>query len=234
MTNDPHFTPVAFGPEHAATYDSNFTALSAIKDTVHLILRAHLSALPDRARILVAGAGTGAEVRFLAPLFPSWHFTLADPSPDMLEIARRHAEAEGFAGRCQFHPDFVSTLKEDSFDAATSLLASHFLRETDARTAYFQSIYDRLKPGALMLNVDLCADTSAADFPDLMTLWKRLLTLNGVGDEAIATYEVAYGRDFACHAPAQVEAMIAAVGFTRPVQCFQAALIRGWITARPD
>ena len=232
MTNDPHLTPVAFGPEHAATYDSNFAGLSAIKEAIHLVMRAHFSALPDDARILVAGAGTSAEVRHLAAQFPSWQFTLADPSSAMLDIARTHAETEGFIDRCKFHADFVSTLKDGDFDGATSLLVSHFLRQTRERTDYFRSIYERLKPGARILNVDLCADTDTADFPSLMSLWKELLTLNGISETAIATYQTAYGRDFACHGPADVAAMIEAAGFDRPVQCFQTALMRGWITNR--
>lgn len=232
MPTDQQTVPISFGPEHAEKYDGNFTALAPVKDVMHLILQAHLSGLPDNARILVAGAGTGAEVRFLAALHPSWHFTLADPSPAMLDVARKHADTEAFADRCVFHSDYVSTLDADNFDAGTSLLVSHFLNDTETRTAYYQSVCHRLKLGAPLLNVDLCADTDARGFLTLMALWKSMLALNGVNEAAQAQYASAYGRDFACHGPAEVEVMIEAAGFDRPVQCFQAALMRGWITSR--
>jgi len=227
------FNPsIAFGPEHAANYDDNFIALSAVKDMMHLVLQAQFSGLPETAHILIAGAGTGAEARFLAALHPSWHFTLVDPSSAMLDIARKHAEAEGFADRCLFHPDYLSTLADDSFDAATSLLVSHFLNTTDARTAFFQSIAKRLRPGAPLVNADLCANLDAPAFPDIMALWQGLIALTGANAEAQANYAASFGRDFACHTPSEVEAMIEAAGFAAPAQCFQAALIRGWITAR--
>lgn len=113
----------------AEVYDHQFTALLGLKDCTHLLVEAHFASLPDTARILVAGAGTGAEARYLAPRFPGWRFTLVDPSAPRLAVARRHAEAEGFADRCDFHADFVSAIPVEPHDAATSLLVSHFLTE---------------------------------------------------------------------------------------------------------
>lgn len=222
----------AFGPEQAATYDDRFSKLNAIKDTMHLILRTHFQHLPETARILVAGAGTGAEVRFLAGLFPNWRFALADPAAAMLDIARRHAEAEGFADRCVFHSDYVSTLDESGVDAATSLLVSHFLTDAAGREAYFRSIAERLAPGARLFNADLCADASSPDFPALMNVWLDLMSHAGMAEEGREHYRAAFGRDFAAHGPAEVESMIGAAGFGHPVQCFQAGLIRGWVTRR--
>ncbi len=87
------------------------------------------------ARILVVGAGTGAEVRFLAPFFPHWRFTLVDPSAGMLAVCQRPAVAEGFADRCEFHVGHVVSLPCGPFDAATSVLASHFLTDPIERQA---------------------------------------------------------------------------------------------------
>lgn len=223
---------IHFDEARAAVYDDQFTALGALKDCVHLLIEAQFASLPSTARILVAGAGTGAEVRYLAPRFPKWRFTLIDPSAPMLAVARRHAEAEGFADRCDFHADFVSATPVEAHDAATSLLVSHFLTSAPARTAYFSDIAARLKPGGRLFTVDLCTDDDAPDFDGVMSLWLDLLGLAGQTDESRANYLKSYGRDFAAHGPETVEKIIEAAGFTPPAPIFQAALIRGWTAAK--
>jgi tRNA (cmo5U34)-methyltransferase len=221
----------AFDATHAEAYDRNLERLLPIKDTLHLLIRWQFSGLPDAARILVAGAGTGAEARFLAPLFPRWRFTLVDPSEAMLAVGRRHAVAEGFVDRCEFHVGLVSSLAADSFDAATSVLVSQFLTDAADRRAYFAEIARRLKPGGLLFNADLCADTGDPSFGSVMDLW---LTLAGMPDERRDSFRAAFGSGLAAHGPAEVEAMIAGAGFSAPAQCFQATLIRGWVAALPS
>ena len=222
----------AFGPDQAATYDQRFEKLNAIKALTHLILRTYFAPLPPTARVLVAGAGTGAEVRHLAGIYPTWQFTLADPSEAMLEIARGYARAEGFDDRCTFHAGYVSTLTETGFDAATSVLVSHFLTDADDRLAYFRSIAERLKPGARFFNADLCADMASADFKAVMDVWLGFMAHADMDMAGRENYLSAFGKAFACHGPAEVETMMTKAGFSPPAQCFQAGLIRGWVAVR--
>lgn len=221
--------PQAFDATHAAAYDRSVEPLLPIKDTLHLLLRWQLAGLPETAQILVAGAGTAAEARYLAPIFPRWRFTLVDPSAAMLEVARRHAEAEGFADRCTFHVGLVASLAADGFDAATSVLVSHFLADAAAREAYFVEIAKRLKPGGRLFEAALCADTSAPSFGELMDLW---LPLAGMPDDRRPFFRAAFGKALAAHGPAEVEAMISRAGFSAPIPIVQAGLIRGWMATR--
>ena len=232
MTSPSRQAMTAFDAEMAQTYDERFAALRAFQDAMHLLVRTEFSALAPDARILVAGAGTGAEVRKLAAACPDYRFALIDPSGPMLDIARSHAAAEGFARRCSFHVGYVEDVDETGFDAATSLLVSHFLTDTAARTAYFRSIAERLKPGAPLFVADLCADRSAAGFPRLMDVWLNLMTHAGMTPEGRAHYTAAFGHDFAVHGPDEVEAMMETAGFARPVQCLQTGLIRGWTVTK--
>lgn len=223
----------AFDTAHAEVYDRQFEPIVAIKDALLLLVQVQLSRLPGDARILVAGAGTGAEARHLARVFPGWRFTLADPSTAMLSVCRRHAQAEGFLDRCDFHEGFVSSLDAGDFDAATSVLVSHFLTDAAKRQAYFADIGDRLKPGGLLFNADLCADQEDASFEPVMALWLGLLQhATGMPDDRQAAYRAMFGRDFAAHGPVEVEAMIEGAGFTAPALCYQAALVRGWVARR--
>lgn len=224
----PHAVIQAFDA-HAEAYDRSLEPILPLKAMLHLLIRCQFSGLPDDARILLAGAGTGAEARFLAPIFPGWRFTLVDPSEAMLAVGRRHAVAEGFADRCVFHAGLVSSLPGDGFDAATSVLVSHFLTDAADRAAYFSDVATRLKPGGRLFTADLCADVGDPSFGSVMALW---LTLAGVPDERKATFRAAFGSGLAVHGPAEVEAMITRAGFSPPAQCFQAALIRAWMATR--
>ena len=223
----------AFDIGHAEVYDRQFERIRAVKDALHLLLGVQLRRLPDDARILIAGAGTGVEARHLAALHPGWRFTLADPSEAMLAVARRHAETEGFADRCTFHVGFVSSLPVEPHDAATSLLVSQFLTDTAARRAFFEDIAARLRPGGILFNADLAADRDDPGFGPAMDLWLDLLDYaRGSTPESNANYRAAFGRDFAAHGPAQVEEIIVQAGFDAPVACFQASLIRSWVATR--
>lgn len=221
--------PQAFDASHAEAYDRSLERLLPFKGALHHLMRWHFARLPEDARILLAGAGTGAEARFLAPIFPRWRFTLVDPSEPMLAVARRHAEAEGFADRCSFHVGLVATLADRGFEAASSVLVSHFLADAGARQAYFAEIAQRVRPGGLLFNADLCADLQDPSFEALMDLW---LTLVGMADDRRVCFRAAFGRGLAAHGPAQVEAMMREAGFGGLVQCLQAGLIRGWIGTR--
>ncbi len=222
--------PQAFNAAHAEAYDRSLEPLLPIKHTLHLLLRWHLAGLPDTARILLVGAGTGAEARFLAPIFPGWRFTLVDPSAAMLDVARRHAEAEGFADRCAFHDGLVASLDQGSFDAATSVLVSHFLAAAGDRQAYFADIAQRVKPGGRFFNADLCADVNHPSFAQVMDIW---LGLAQMPEERRGMFRGAFGTALAAQGPAEVESMIERAGFSAPIPVFQALLIRGWIATRP-
>ena len=237
------FVERAFSAENAANYDESFRALGAIKDLMHLMLQVRFGELPENAHLLIAGAGTGAEVRHLAPRFPNFRFTLADPSSGMLDIARAHAEAEGFADRCTFHDGYVATLDGENFDAATSILVSHFLTDIEERGCYFQSIADRLVTGAPFFNVDLSGDRSSADFERSMALWVSMIDFARQQDRAFEfrmqedapappSYREVFDMGIAKHAPAEVEALMRRAGFEDPTPCFQVALMRGWFATR--
>lgn len=232
MSTTPNPVSMVFDAARAEAYDTQCSGAHALRDAAHLLIAACFSRLPQEASILVAGAGTGAEVRYLAPRFPGWRFTLVDPSAPMLAVARRHAEAAGFADRCTFHADYVSATPLEAHDGATSLLVSHFLTEAAARQSFFEDIAARLKPGSPLFTLDLCTDDDAPSFEGVMGLWLDLLKRGGVPEENLAAYTQAYGRDFSAHGPAELEALISAAGFIRLTPVFQAALMKGWTAVR--
>ena len=144
--------------QQAATHDEQSAKMAPILDALHFLLEAVLSGLPTAANALCVGVGTGAELVHLAQTFPHWRFTAVDPSGAMLDLCRGKAEAMGFVDRCQFHEGYVESLSVEAvYGAATGFLVSQFILDQAVQTAFFQSIAQRLKPGAILASADLAA-----------------------------------------------------------------------------
>ncbi|MGO1395013.1 MAG: class I SAM-dependent methyltransferase [Halomonas sp.] len=134
--------------QQVATYDQQWNKLAPVKGAMHLLIGAVFSALPNDARILCIGAGTGAEILYLSQRFTGHRFTIVEPSVAMLDVCRRQAEEHGITSRCEFHHGYLDSLAPSvPFDAATSLLVSQFILEPENRSAFFRAIAKRLRPG---------------------------------------------------------------------------------------
>lgn len=219
--------------QQAATYDQQWSRLAPINAALHLLTGAALAELPANARVLCVGAGTGAEILYLADRFPGWHFTAVEPSAKMLAVCRQRAETAGIAPRCAFHFGYLDSLPPtDSFDAATAFLVSQFILDPEMRTAFFQEIADRLRPGGWLVSSDLAGDLAAPDCQELIALWFRLMRGEGVSAEQAAKMREAYARDVAVRPPEEVRGIIQRGGFEWPVPFFQAGMIHAWVARR--
>ncbi len=228
-------TPVGFDEQNAAAYDDRFAKIAALRDSLLLQTRALLGDLPDDARILCVGAGTGQELLALAPHFPRWQFTAVEPSAPMMAICRRRAAEHGFADRCTFHTGYLDTLPPgEPFHAATCLLVSHFIVAPDARRAFFRQIADRLRPHGRLVNADLSGDRSAPDHAQLQSGWFRLMEIAGVPPEQHANMIQAWQSSVGFLPVAELETLIASAGFERPVLFSQSLLIRAWFARCAD
>ncbi|PKM29173.1 MAG: SAM-dependent methyltransferase [Gammaproteobacteria bacterium HGW-Gammaproteobacteria-11] len=219
--------------QQAAGYDEQWAGMAPIRDGLYFQLDPLFSDLPDNARILCVGAGTGVEMAYLANRFPSWQFTALDPSGAMLEVCRQRATQEGFLSRCQFHQGYLDSLPaEPSYDGATCFLVSQFLVDPLERTVFFHDIARRLKPGGLLANADLASDTHSPAYQALLRNWLKLMSSAEVQPEMIERVRSAYAKDVAILPAQQVAELIEQAGFEAPVQFFQAGLMHGWFSRR--
>lgn len=219
--------------QHASTYDQKWSRLAPINGALHLLTHAVLSLLPADARILCVGAGTGAEILYLARQFPHWHFTAVDPSSAMLDVLRRRAGEEGISARCHLHVGLIETLSPDaSFHAATAFLVSQFIQDDAARVAFFQHIARHLHPDGLLVSADLSADLTSASDLDLLEVWCRAMSGHGLSPEEIEKIRQAYRTDVAVRPPAEVQKIITQGGFELPVPFYQAGLIHACYARR--
>lgn len=219
--------------QQAAGYDKQWEGMAPIREALYLLLDALFVGLPDDARILCVGAGTGAEIAHLAERFPGWRFTALDPSGAMLEVCRQRAERGGFAHRCDYHEGYLETLAAgQAYDGATCFLVSQFLTDVQARTGFFRQIAQRLKPGGLLANADLASDIHSPAYEVLLPGWMTLMSSAGVDAQMLERARAAYARDVAVLPAPQVAEIIQAGGFTAPTQFFQAGLMHGWVCQR--
>lgn len=222
----------AFGEEHAATYDERFAKLAPLKDALHLCMRAVLAEAPAEARVLCVGAGTGAELLYLAEAFPEWTFTLVEPSEPMLNRCRKRAEEAGLTERCMFHAGYLDTLPASApFDVATSILVSQFILDPEARIAYFRGIAERLEPDGHLVTADLATelrgDAVATDSP-LFDAWLALMRYNGADEHGLENYRKAVTNDVGVLTAEKTEALIAAGGFGAITCICRTLLIHTW------
>lgn len=173
-SNSVEAVEAVFSTDFACTYDKQFEKIIACKDALHLCIKMAFLDLPSHARILCVGAGTGDEVIYLADAFPEWSFTVVEPAPVMMEQCKTKLQRKNFSSRCVFHQGYLETLPPSSpFDAATSILVSHFYMDATKRVDYFRNISSLLCEGGVLVTADLSADPSDPAFGGLWDLWMR-------------------------------------------------------------
>jgi tRNA (cmo5U34)-methyltransferase len=216
----------------ADSYDQQWVKLSAFRDATNVLVGALFAELAEDSRVLCLGAGTGAELVYLAKLFPRFTFTAIDPAARMLELCRQRAAEHGVLDRCTFHEGFLDSLPQTKpFDAATCLLVSQFLLDKSVRTTLFRNIAQHLRAGGVLASSDLCADVHSEAFRSLLEVWSRAMGTTGTPSD-VERMRAAYVRDVAVLPADEVQKMIVAGGFATPIQFFQAGLIHGCYARR--
>lgn len=202
----------------APGYDQQWARLAAFRDGLHLLLEALFRPLPAAARLLCVGAGTGAEIEFLAQRFPDWHFTAVEPSAGMVQAGRARAQAAGYADRCSWHHGYLETLPNSGppFAAATCLLVSQFILDRVERVRFFADIARRLHPAGILASADLAADLSVPAQRDLLQVWLRTLATVDAAPEQFERMRAAYAQDVAILPPAEVVSLLKSAGFATP------------------
>lgn len=219
--------------QQAAGYDKQWTRLAPIRDGLHFLLESVFAELPDDARILAVGAGTGVEIGHLAAAFRKWKFTALDPSGAMLAECRNRAEMEGFIDRCDFHEGYVDHLpKSETFDGATCFLVSQFITDKAERSGFFRAIASRLNPGAILASSDLSAKVRSAEYEELFKVWSSVMSTADVTPERREQMRQAYENDVAVISPNEVADIIRMSGFETPTLFYQAGLIHAWFSRR--
>ncbi len=164
-----------FGNEEAVVYDDlirgKIPGYDAMHDMARLILK---NSVPEEAKVLIVGAGTGTETVALLESSPAWRITAVDPSEAMLATAAEKISRKGFGARIHLHTGYVADVDSDPlFDAATSILVMHFIPDNGEKEAYLKEISKRLKKGGKMILVDVGGDNESDRYHKVIEVWKN-------------------------------------------------------------
>lgn len=219
--------------QQATGYDKTQERMAPVLNALYFLLGPMFSRLSDDARVLCVGAGTGAEISYLAQRHPKWCFTAVEPSGAMLGVCCQRAEKEGFAVRCGFHEGYLDSLPDQAaYDAATCFLVSQFILEQGARAKFFSAIANRLKSGAILVSSDLASGSSPDSYEPLLVGWMRMMATAEVSPEAVERMRAAYNKDVAILSAGAVASIIESGGFKNAMQFFQAGLLHAWCSER--
>jgi tRNA (cmo5U34)-methyltransferase len=176
-----------FDLNRATNYDRKIRLTIPGYEGLHTMSAALLgAALRPDAHLLVVGAGTGTEIVMLGARHPHWHFTAVDPSPEMTALCRAQIANAGLESRVKIVESTLDALPAlPAFDAATSLLVSHFIQDNALRAAYFAGIASRLRSGAPLTTAELLGDRSLPAFEVLMAAAADHKRLHGIPEAEI-------------------------------------------------
>lgn len=233
QANTPTDVATYFGADHAAIYDRRIRQRCPSYEALHAMLASWLSSIPGDARALSAGAGTGAEILTLGQRFPDWQFVAADISSDMLDACRQRLAAAGMVDRVAFHHGPLQGFRAaEPFNAATSILVSHFILDPTERLAYYRAIADRLRPGGTFILADLFGAPGTPEFSLLFEAWLASFAAQGMSAEDLATERAHFQRDIAFLPEEELLAMLETAGFSCPVRFYQTWLFGGWVMTK--
>lgn len=221
-----------FNAEMARNYDARNSPLAVISETMHFLVRLVLTGLPDQARVLCVGAGTGAEILSLAKAHAGWTFVAVEPSASMLEVCRERLAEAGALARCDLVHGYVQDAPARAgFDAVVSILVAHFVPRVD-RPSFYRAIHDLLKSGGRFVSTEISCDLDAPAFPHALENWAEVQKLMGATPESLRALPDMLRNTLSVVSPEETEGLWKDAGFATPVAFFQSFMIRGWHAAR--
>ena len=133
-------------------------------------------------RVLDIGAGTGLFSQFIYQQRPDLHFTLADISGEMLNVAK-----ERFSGLDNFEfieLDFSKSAITQKYDLIISSLAIHHLEDAEKEQLY-AAVYQSLNNGGVFINADQAEGRSPWFDSYYKAKWKETINSSGLDKDAI-------------------------------------------------
>lgn len=219
-----------FFQQKASKYDTKIRASIPGYEALHSMAGDFLRrALPETANVLAVGAGTGMELITLGEANPGWRFTAVDTSADMIALCEQNVRAARMTDRVALFHGPIDSLPSTGFDAATSILVSHFIADIDERRGYFHAIGAHLRAEGILITADLFGDKQDAAFEHFVETWKAHYASAGVPPEEVEA-DFAMNRKVATFLTEQDYCqLLTDSGFSGISRFYQAFLFGGWI-----
>ncbi|KAB8335666.1 class I SAM-dependent methyltransferase [Scytonema tolypothrichoides VB-61278] len=186
----------------------------------------------EQSHLLIVAAGGGMELTTFGKAQPHWQMTGVDPSAKMLAITQEKVAIHGLKNRVKLHQGLTHELPlTPLYDAATCILAMHFLPDDGAKLSLLQSISQRLKIGAKFILVDICEEKSSESFNDFLLAYKYHARHLGLSPEIVeeAATNVVHIN---CISEERTIELLQEANFSKVTRFFTALWFRGWIATK--
>ncbi len=222
-----------FAGERASSYDTGIKLWCPDYDFTQALLPSLLETyLPtfEQKTILVAGCGTGTEMKSILQYAPHWQVIGVDPSPDMIALAKEKLAAlppENYTlntATVNQLPDMMP------FDAATLFLVLHFLSDDGAKLSLLQDLALRLKKGAPLFILDIF--NHRGTFNQQLDLLKSYLLQQGIAPETVEQGILHIAQDINYVSEERLQELLHAAGFGKALKFKQTFIFGGWIVEK--
>lgn len=228
MSEVPSIPSIFLDPEWVSRYsDGPGRAVPGFASLHRMVLQLLGERVGAAARVLVLGAGGGMELLAFAPAQPGWTFAGVDPSPVMLEEARRTLGEQ--LERVELIEGYIPSAPEGPFDAATCLLTMHLVPDDGHKLEALQAIHARLAPGAPFVIVDNCIDLEAPDSDLRIERFTRFAVEGGLEPSRMEEMKAMIRCNLHPISAEREEALLTEAGFTGIDLFFAGLSWRGWI-----
>jgi tRNA (cmo5U34)-methyltransferase len=212
----------------AKQYDERNRQLAPIMNNLHFLIRLILKNIPDRARVLCVGVGTGTEILSLSETFTEWRFVGVDPSIGMINVCREKLKIAGILDRCELINGSVNDVPEgEKFDSVLSILVGHFVKLED-RLHFYTAMCDRLNQNGFLINTEISYDLNSQHFPLMLKNWEAIQSLMGATPESLENLSTQLREMLTVMSPSEIEIFLNQSGIHVPVRFYQAFMIHGW------
>lgn len=225
--------PVNFdnhSPISADEYDRTAQLALPGYEVMHTMVLACLQAyLPESAKLLAVGSGTGTELVRLGNACPQWHFLGIDPSEKMQEIAKQKMSHHQLSDRVKLIQGYTQDLPTDIlYDAATCILVMHFIPPAE-KLQFLQSIVQRLHPSAPFVLVDVFGENTSQELKQLMPILQAYW--DGMGLPRQKQQEFLARFDKGAHPVAETSILnlLEQAGFEKTIRFYTGLWVGGWL-----
>lgn len=201
---------------------------------LRLIQTFYHSTLPEKAEILIVGAGSGNEILQLAEGRPYWSFTGIDPSESMLKIAQERLKS--LTNRMSFHQGTIldTQLSTEKYDAASLVLVLHFIQDYEDKVSTLKEIAKHLKPGAPFVLVSKYGEPGSIETELQFDLWRSYwlqhtkLSVSDVAEMEKSIRSLSFMRE------EDIVTLLQKAGFIKPSRFFATTLFGGWVCFKEE
>ncbi|AFZ55852.1 class I SAM-dependent methyltransferase [Anabaena cylindrica FACHB-243] len=194
------------------------------------VLRA---SLPEKANLLIVGAGSGMELVKFGKSNSQWQMLGVDPSSNMLSIAQNKIEEYGLSAQIKLFAGYTHDLDPNSFyDAATCILVMHFLPDDGSKLALLQNISQRLKSSGTFILVDIFGEKGTQEFERMIAIIKVYWEQMGITPTKITEGLETIKKGVFPIPEIRVVELLQQAGFCNILRFYTGLWVGGWVATK--